>query len=256
MWIGMNYILKMEKFKKLMSSSDVDFINKLKRSKFFDLMFDKPEVVLIVLCGSRITGVIDNHSDYDITVLTTNENLEPSDYRLGYNGKEVHWYYQNIYKFVSNDETKPTMFFLCPLLMGCLRSEYVIYTNPKYHEVLDYLLSVQTQLQEIGGRMLYKKCLSYITLPLKDNHIDKKYYTKFWGQLVLASYVLKKEKINKSLVLAAKRIKYKEMTDGVMNSVIERVRILEQYVKTVFFDMEKNIKEINDNIKKLIVKQE
>ena len=252
----MSCILRMGRFRKSMFNSDIDFINKLKSSKYFNLLFDKPEVILVALCGSRVTGVVDEHSDYDITVLTTSENLSPSDYRLGYSGKEVHWYYQNICDFVSNNKTRLTMFFLCQFLIGCLTPDYIIYANPKYQELVNYLLSIQPQFREIGGRMMYNKCTLYTETPLREGHIDKKYYTKFWGQLVLASYILKKEKIDKSLVLAAKRIKYKEMTDEIMNAVIERVRVLEQYVETVFFDMEKNIKEINDNIKKLIVKQE
>lgn len=227
---------------------DEEFILRFKNSRFFNLLFDKPEVVLIALCGSRITGVTDEHSDYDITILTTNENCKESDYRLRYNDHDVHWYYHNINHFIYTDQSLPAMNFLCPFLLGLVNESYLIYQNPKYKNVIKYIFSIKNELCEIGGRSLYQKCLNFTQVPIEAGKINKKYYTKFWGHLILISDILNNIEINKELVLAGKRIRYKKISDQQEKLIIEKIKQLKNHILNVPIDIEDVKQEIAQNI--------
>lgn len=229
--------------------SDEEFILKLKSSSFFNLLLDRPDTILIALCGSRITGVVDNHSDYDITILTTNENCEESDYRLRYNEHDVHWYYHNINKFVYTDLSEPAMNFLCPFLLGFITEDYIIYRNPKYEKMIEGICSVKKQLRELGSRMFYKKCKDVIDVPIKDNKIEKKYFSKFWGHLVCMYYVLTNQPINSELVLAAKRMRYKELTPQQEADIIKCVKKTKKYMET---ENKLSISELKNEIQSIL----
>ena len=231
---------------------DKEFILKLKSSRFFNLLLDKPETILIALCGSRITGVTDDHSDYDITILTTNEDCHESDYRLRYNGHDVHWYYHNINDFIYSDLGQPLMNFLCPFLLGFVNSDYIIYQNPKYQKVINYILSKRRELQEIGGRRLYERCLDRIEEPMNSGCIDKKYFTKFWGHLLLISDVLNNKEINKDLVLAGKRIRYKPIAKEQEQLMIEKIKSLKLYIENNPMDIESAKQEIKREINRIV----
>ncbi len=241
----------MERYSELVN--DKEFIKKLKSSRFFNLLFDKPEVLLIVLCGSRITGITDDHSDYDITILTTNEKCKESDYRLRYEEHDVHWYYHNINDFIYTDEKFPAMNSLCPFLLGLTNEDYIIYKNPKYQNVIDYIFSIKKELLEIGGRTLYKKCLNYIQNPIETGVIDKKYYTKFWGHLIFISDILNNISVDKQLVLAGKRIRYKEITKQQEQAMIGKIKQLKDYIKNNPIDVEDTKENIVRNIKEIML---
>lgn len=229
-------------------NNDKEFVTKLQNSAFLNLLFDKPEVILVVLCGSRITGIVDDHSDYDITILTTNENCEESDYRLRYNERDVHWYYHNINKFVYTNLSEPAMNFLCLFLLGFITEDYIIYRNPKYEKMIEGIFSVKKQLRELGARMFYTKCKEIISTPLKDNKIEKKYFSKFWGHLVCMYYALTNQPINAELVLAAKRMRYRELNPQQEVDIIKCVKKVKEYME---FENKLSISELKNEIQNI-----
>lgn len=226
-------------------ANDKEFIESLKNSRFFSLLFDRPEVILVTLCGSRVTGVTDWHSDYDITVLTTSVDCEKSVYRLKYQNHDVHWYYQNINDFVYIDQNNiATMNFLCPFLLGLLSEDYVIYKNPKYEAVINYIFSIKQKLLEIGGVGFYNKCANIVNPIIRDGEIEEKRYTKFIGHLVLISDILNDREVDEELVLAGKRIKYKQITNEQEQAIIEKFKSLKNYVENNPINVEELQKQI------------
>jgi predicted nucleotidyltransferase len=52
------------------------FIESLKRTSYYNKFFERGEVIAIYILGSRSIGIIDEQSDYDIVVITTDGEIE------------------------------------------------------------------------------------------------------------------------------------------------------------------------------------
>ena len=58
-----------------------EFIADLTNSKFYRMLFDGKDVVMIYIAGSRIYNVLDDRSDYDIVVITNKDDQDyPNEY--------------------------------------------------------------------------------------------------------------------------------------------------------------------------------
>ena len=72
-----------------------EFINDLKSSPYYNRLFAGHDVILISMYGSRPLDIVDNKSDYDLVVITSDfeEPVSPEEF-LTYSGIKVHWYYK------------------------------------------------------------------------------------------------------------------------------------------------------------------
>ena len=61
-----------------------------------EYIFQKYDVLFIIINGSYGSGITDEHSDYDLEVFIKGEARElERDVCLFYKGRKVHWYYQD-----------------------------------------------------------------------------------------------------------------------------------------------------------------
>lgn len=208
-----------------------DFINDFKTSKFYDLLFSGYDVVMIYVAGSQLYGARDDRSDYDLIVLVNGDCMnEPNEY-LTYKGKKVHWYWRNVDTFIETGGTYPMRYY-GNVLFGYICEDCIIYKNEKYTDRINQLLERKHEIGLNGAKLFYESQKQLVESICKKSRIDESDYTKFLGHLCVTSYYVLNEPIDKELVLKAKRIRWQPVDEDTKWKIIERLRLLKDFMET------------------------
>lgn len=208
-----------------------EFIADLTNSKFYRVLFDGKDVVMIYIAGSRIYNVLDDRSDYDIVVITNKDDQDyPNEY-LTYKGKKVHWYWRNIDNFIETGKTY-TMRYYGNVLFGYICEDCIIYKNEKYADKINDLLNNKRDIAINGAKLFYNAMKPLVERICEKSRIDEFDYTKYLGHLCVTSYYVLNEPIDKELVLKAKRIRWQPVDEDTKGKIIERLRLLKDFMET------------------------
>lgn len=208
-----------------------EFIADLTNSKFYRMLFDGKDVVMIYIAGSRIYNVLDDRSDYDIVVITNKDDQDyPNEY-LTYKGKKVHWYWRNIDNFIETGKTY-TMRYYGNVLFGYICEDCIIYKNEKYADKINDLLNNKRDIAINGAKLFYNAMKPLVERICEKSRIDEFDYTKYLGHLCVTSYYVLNEPIDKELVLKAKRIRWQPVDEDTKGKIIERLRLLKDFMET------------------------
>ena len=208
-----------------------DFATEFQNSAFYHKLFDDQDVVMIYIAGSRICNVIDERSDYDLIVLTNNEDQDnPSEF-LMYKDKKVHWYWRNVDTFIETGGTYPMRYY-GNVLFGYICDDYIIYKNEKYTDRINQLLEHKHEIGLNGAKLFYESQKQLVESICKKSRIDESDYTKFLGHLCVTSYYVLNEPIDASVVLPAKRIRWQPVSDEIKAKIVERLRLLKNFIES------------------------
>lgn len=208
-----------------------DFIKDFKTSRFYDLLFGGYDVAMIYVAGSQLYGARDDRSDYDLIVLVNGDcRYEPNEY-LTYNGKKVHWYWLNIDTFIETGNSYPMQYY-GNLLFGYVSDDYIIYKNEKYTDKINYLLEHKHEIALKGAEEFYKTQERLVEEICRKSRIDENNYTKLLGHLCVTSYYVLNEPIDFDVVLPAKRIRWQPVDEDTKRKIIERLRLLKDFMET------------------------
>lgn len=208
-----------------------EFIADLTNSKFYRMLFDGKDVVMIYIAGSRIYNVLDDRSDYDIVVITNKDDQDYPDEYLTYKGKKVHWYWRNIDNFIETGKTY-TMSYYGNVLFGYIRDDCIVYKNEAYSDKIKDLLARKKEIASNGVRLFYASQKQLVESICEKSRIDESDYTKFLGHLCVTSYYVLNEPIDASVVLPAKRIRWQPVGEDTKGKIIERLRLLKDFMET------------------------
>ena len=208
-----------------------DFATEFQNSAFYHKLFDDQDVVMIYIAGSRICNVIDERSDYDLIVLTNNEDQDnPSEF-LMYKDKKVHWYWRNVDTFIETGGTYPMRYY-GNVLFGYICDDCIIYKNEKYTDRINQLLEHKHEIGLNGAKLFYESQKQLVESICKKSRIDESDYTKFLGHLCVTSYYVLNEPVDSSVVLPAKRIRWQPVSDEIKAKIIERLRLLKNFIES------------------------
>lgn len=208
-----------------------DFATEFQNSAFYHKLFDDQDVVMIYIAGSRICNVVDKRSDYDLIVLTNNEDQDnPSEF-LMYKDKKVHWYWRNVDTFIETGGTYPMRYY-GNLLFGYICDDCIIYKNEKYTDKINQLLEHKHEIGLNGAKLFYESQKQLVESICEKSRIDESDYTKFLGHLCVTSYYVLNEPIDASVVLPAKRIRWQPVSDEIKAKIIERLRLLKNFIES------------------------
>ena len=208
-----------------------EFIADLTNSKFYQMLFDGKDVVMIYIAGSRIYNVLDDRSDYDIVVITNKDDQDyPNEY-LTYKGKKVHWYWRNIDNFIETGKTY-TMRYYGNVLFGYIRDDCIVYKNEAYSDKIKDLLARKKEIASNGVQLFYASQKQLVESICEKSRIDESDYTKFLGHLCVTSYYVLNEPVDPSVVLPAKRIRWQPVDEDTKGKIIERLRLLKDFIET------------------------
>lgn len=217
-----------------------DFITDLKASKFYDLLFDGYNVVMIYVAGSNLYCATDDRSDYDLIVIVDGEGSEYPNQYLTYDGAKVHWYWRNIDEFIESGNTYPMRYY-GNVLFGYITDNNIIYRNDDYAEVIDNLITHKHQIGVNGARLFYNAMTPLINSVLDDECINKVNYTKHLGHLCVTSFFVLDEPIDKELVCNIKRIRWQPCEDCYKEQAVERLKMLRAYMESEINEVEAEI---------------
>lgn len=205
-----------------------NFIEELKKSKFYKNIVNQQNIILLYVSGSRLIDVADDKSDYDLVAIV-DENIEQeSDEYLTYNGKKVHWYYVPLNNFLIA-EGKHLIQSYGAVLFRYITEEYVIFVNPKYDSVCKLLIENKDLIAKMGVKKVCKNYEDLISVIAYSQSIDPMYHSKILSHLCVASLVLTGESITpqiRAMLLQLKRIRWQPVSDEAKAWCIERVAIL------------------------------
>lgn len=210
-----------------------EFINSFKNTSYYQRFFNTSEVLLICLGGSMCTGITDERSDYDITIIT----LDGDDYidasaheYLMYKSKKVHWYYRSIKNLFDGEHTNSRV-YVGTILLRNIREDLIIYENPKYCDMLQRLYEIKDKLSVAGMYRLFEVWKDYVYGVLNEGQILEKHYTKYLYHLCLASYYVTGEKPDKDFLRVIKRIRWQPVSDEYKQLAFERLQTYKNYIE-------------------------
>lgn len=179
---------------------DGQFINDLKASPYFNRILNGHDVIMISLTSSRLIGITDERSDYDLIVITNDAEREEyvSEF-LTYYSNKVHWHYIPIMNLIANENGN---------LLSCsgevefvgLSEQKIIYVNPKYLKVINYLIEKKDVVAKVGVYGLVSFHARFISRILRANEIKTEDYCKFIYHLCFASYIILSETPDKNFL--------------------------------------------------------
>lgn len=210
---------------------DNEFATEFQNSAFYHILFDNQDVVMIYVAGSRICNVIDERSDYDLIVLTNNEDDDNPNIFLMWKGRKIHWYWRNIDTFMENGNTYPARYY-GNLLFGYIHDDCIIYKNEKYADKINDLLNNKRDIAINGAKLFYNAMKPLVERICEKSRIDEFDYTKYLGHLCVTSYYVLNEPIDCDVVLPAKRIRWQPVDEDTNGKIIERLRLLKDFIET------------------------
>lgn len=213
-----------------------EFIEKFKQTSYYSRLFNT-EIIGIYLLGSRCTDIVDERSDYDITIITLNGEgiVDASKHEyLIYHGKKVHWYYRSLKDLYGTDDSyEHGNGYVGAMLTRNICKDVTIYENPKYSEQLQELHSNKFKISNSAIFRLYNELEEYINDVISEKEILEKHYTKFLSHLCLASYYLSNEEPDKDFLRSIKRIKWQPVSEEYKQLAVKRLEVLKQEIKNV-----------------------
>lgn len=208
-----------------------EFSYELRNSKFYENLFGSYDVVMIYVAGSQLYGARDERSDYDLIVLVNGDcRNEPNEY-ITYKGKKVHWYWRNINTFVEIGNTY-AMRYYGNVLFGYICDDCIIYKNEKYADKINDLLNNKRDIAINGAKLFYNAMKPLVERICEKSRIDEFDYTKYLGHLCVTSYYVLNEPIDCDVVLPAKRIRWQPVDEDTKGKIIERLRLLKDFIET------------------------
>lgn len=205
---------------------------RVKQSEFFDRIVT-PQTICVLVGGSRINGLVDERSDYDLTVISTETSDDGviKEY-LMCEGKKIHWYNWRIYDLLNLENIKFPLFWVGLSKLYWLSEKDLVYVNPTYKEQFDSIFAEKEVIAKKAANLLCNHYQSLVCTIANDVTVQEDNYTKFLYQLCIASYVICEQTLitdeEKELLKQLKRIRWKPVSYKVKEYCVDRFKIIKE----------------------------
>lgn len=229
-------------------------LDEFKKSKYWQRLFDCGEVLFIYLAGSRMINCYDEESDYDIFVITDGSFIKASEEatyeNVRFRGVKLQWWFQNIHTLLPDYTAERDWLVNWGIvLLGQLSKENLLYVNPKYQKVVDFIQSEHERIEHIGLHQYYEckhEIIDYIatTREVVGPQMDKWLYSMCWTADHFSGV-----STSRSFINIIKRMKYRGAPKAVYDDVADKLNVLYTYIhtdkKTFDYIKEKEIFRVN-----------
>ena len=218
-------------------------------SAFFNLLFGNHDVIMIYLSGSRLTGLTDEKSDFDIIVVTQDDSdNDNSDLFITYNDlQKIHWYNRSVEKFIDNGLLLRSV---GDIYFNQITDDFILYSNPNYLDKIETFKAQKNNICKVGCFDLYNAFLDKINSILLSNSVEFENKTKFLYHLCYASCWLNNEPQDVEKLKDIKRIVWTDISEEEEVWLITKLQALQDYmVANKDFDLESLRTEIIEKIK-------
>ena len=228
-----------------------EFIQDLKNSPFLNRILDGHNVIMVCMYGSRLLDLTDNISDYDLLVIT-DDNEEPSypEEYLTYEGVKVHWYYKPLASII--DSRRKTFSYFGTMQLVFLTEDKIIYENPAFARVIKFLKDRKETIGLINAFNLVNAKRELIDSILEEGTIAEHNYTKFLYHLCYTSYYLHGEEPDREFLIEIKRICEMPVREEYIGLAVARLAMLRDFVVNSPFDVDNAIAELDSEVQMLV----
>jgi hypothetical protein len=211
-------------------SINQQFKTELLASTYFNKYIIKNKsVVMVVIGGSRSGQVVDESSDFDLRVVTLDDEDEVPNESFKWNGIRIHWYYRSIKKLLDlTDKSVVDIFGMA--LMSNIGPDNIIYINPVYRNLSNLIIERKDDISRYYFYAHYNLLKNYVDLISSSIFLKPEFYDKRIYQLCTASYFLLSQLPDVPFLTAIKRIMKKSTTKEQRDLALERIRLLKQFV--------------------------
>lgn len=197
------------------------------------------EVVMVYLTGSYLTGNADCLSDYDLCVLVASlpRHLEvyqrPPMWYMQYTpeGRKCHVVYNdfsNIFKTSAFPQDNVGW-----VQFKYITDEHIFYTNPKYQQMIQILLSHKDEISQNALHLFGISCLSALSVQsveaITEDLLQK--VPKLAYQLVWASGEACGIPVSPDLLIPLKRQSFVQLPENAKNQVLTCIKTFAQYIE-------------------------
>jgi hypothetical protein len=210
-----------------------EFKDELLASSFFDKYIIKDKnVVAIVIGGSRSTGIVDDSSDFDLRVFTTEDADEVPLESLRWKGIRVHWYYRSVKKLLDIEGKEPIDLFGLALMwkIDPQFPDNIIYRNPAYKSIFDLIVARKHDISRYYFYAHFEALKDYHKLVTSAIYLKPEFYDKKLYQFCLASYYLLGQQYDADFLSAVKRIYVNPTSKEIREEVMRRTRLLGEFI--------------------------
>jgi hypothetical protein len=209
----------------------------LKQELLASSYFDKyvragKDVIMVVIGGSRSTGIVDERSDFDIRVITAEDQDEVPHEALKWNGKRVHWYYNSI-KQIFNLEGKSSIdkFGLgLTWRIDLDNPDDIIYKNPVHQPLIDFIIRRKHDISKFYFYSHFESLADYIDILTSSIYIRPEHYSKAIYQLCLSYYYLTGKQYDAEFLSSIKRISKNPTTAEQRLTALDYIRELKKFI--------------------------
>lgn len=203
-------------------------MNEFKESEYYQRIFKNHKIVLLYISGSRLYGIIDERSDYDLIAIVDEDIPEtrPNEFIMYEDSIKIHWYYRSLKTFKDLSVNGTNLNIVGGIQLRNLNSDTILYQNEKYEYQINELLSEKETISNNSCKALYNRLSKLVDDIISDNAIVEKNYTKMIYHLCVASYYLNGDEPDISFLKRIKRIRWQPVSDEYKTLAVERLKIL------------------------------
>lgn len=214
-----------------------DLLERFKNHKYFQRIFNiSDDIIIIFLSGSRISGIVDEYSDYDICVFTPHFQMKDCFQRIQANtGEIIHWYYNSIETISGSSFIKEDKNFGL-MLVYFLEQEHILYLNPTYKNWINCILKNKIEIARHQAMIFYKYMLPTIYTFINYEFIPTNMYKKNIYQLCLTYYILLNKPIETEFLKRIKRIRYQEVQNNDVLKAYNMILELHNYCQSLNYN--------------------
>lgn len=208
-------------------------MNDFKESEYYQRIFKNHNVVLLYVSGSRLYGVIDERSDYDLVAIVDEDNPEmcPNEFIMYEDSIKIHWYYTSLKSFRDSSINGRNFEITGGIQFRNINKDFILYQNKEYESEINKLLSEKNLISKNSSKALYYRYEKLVNEILSKNKIEEENYTKMIYHLCMASYYLNSDSPDIEFLKRIKRIRWQPVSDEYKNLAVERLRILQNKIK-------------------------
>ena len=203
-------------------------MNEFKESEYYQRIFKNHKVVILYVSGSRLCGITDERSDYDLIAIVDEDITEtyPNEFIMYEDSIKIHWYYRSLKTFKDLSVNGTNLNIVGGIQFRNLNSDTILYQNKEYESKINELLSEKNVISNHSCKALYNRLKELVDNIISDNTISEKNYTKMIYHLCLASYYLNGDEPDISFLKKIKRIRWQPVSDEYKILAVERIKIL------------------------------
>lgn len=222
-----------------------EFMTEFKQSIFFNRMITQENVMFAYLMGSRLIGITDEKSDFDIVCFVSDEPkyYDPPEF-LTWNGLKVHYYYYPLSVLFKIEH--PLHIVTLTQMHRLKENNTLIYLNENFKNIYEQLLFFSDDFLKIGLYALVESQMDLINnvVAIENGILTSECKSKFLYHIIWAKKAYFKETYDINYLKKLKRIRWQKIDSEYHSLCIQDIKELKQFIENNAFDYKSNLKQI------------